>query len=192
MHSAVDAFFNKERQWLPEMKQMRKIALACKLEENIKWGLPCYSFQGKNIVIIQDFKAYCAYLFFKGVLLSDPQKILVKTGANTMVGRQVRFTNARDITSLAETLRQYIYEAIEVERSGLKVPVKKSAALALPDEFKTKLDKTPALKKAFAALTPGRQKAYIIHFSSAKQAATREARVEKALNQILSGKGLNE
>ena len=192
MNPKVDAFLARAQQWPKEMKKLRAIALDCGLTEEIKWGKPCYSFEGKNIVVIQGFKEYCAFLFFKGYLLSDNKGILVKTGENTVVGRQARFTDVKEITRVEPILKTYIYEAIEVERSGVKPAPKKATPLELPEEFQQKLAKMPALKKAFNALTPGRQRAYSFYFSQPKQSATRASRVEKCLQQILHGKGLND
>ncbi|HEX3933343.1 MAG TPA: YdeI/OmpD-associated family protein [Puia sp.] len=192
MNPKVDAFLARAQKWPREMKKLRAIALDCGLTEEIKWGKPCYSFEGKNIVVIQGFKEYCAFLFFKGYLLSDNKGILVKTGENTVVGRQARFTDVKEITKVEPILTTYIYEAIEVERSGVKAAPKKAPPLALPEEFQQKLAALPALKKAFNALTPGRQRAYSFYFSQPKQSATRASRVEKCLQQILHGKGLND
>ncbi|MBS1598149.1 MAG: YdeI/OmpD-associated family protein [Bacteroidetes bacterium] len=188
----VDWFFDKEIKWQKEFKAMRAIALGCGLNEELKWGQACYTFEKKNIVLIHGFKEYCAFLFFKGVLLNDPAGILIQQTKNVQVPRQVRFTNAREITKIARVLKEYIYEAIEVEKAGLKVKTKKTSDLSIPAEFKKKLDKMPALKKAFDALTPGRQRGYIFYFSQAKQSKTREARIEKYTKQILNGKGLDD
>ncbi|MFZ1978424.1 MAG: YdeI/OmpD-associated family protein, partial [Bacteroidota bacterium] len=160
--------------------------------EELKWGKPCYTFQKNNIVIIQGFKEYCALMFFKGVLLNDANGILIKMGENTQAGRQIRFTNVREIIEMKTILKDYIYEAIEVEKAGLKVNFKKNAELIFPEEFQNKLDELPALKTAFNALTPGRQRAYNLYFSAPKQSKTRESRVEKCMQQILNGKGLND
>ena len=191
MNPKVDTYLSKAQKWQKEMKKLRMIILDCGLTEELKWGKPCYVFQKSNIVVIQGFKEYCAVLFFKGYLLSDSNGVLVKTGPNTRVGRQIRFNNVREIVEMESVLKAYIYEAIEVEKAGLKVPVKKSPEPALPTEFKSKLDKSPALKTAFRALTPGRQRAYIFYFSAPKQSKTRESRIEKCVKQILKGKGLN-
>lgn len=191
MNPKADFYFNKGK-WQKETEQLRKIALGCGLTEELKWGCPCYTLGKSNIVLIHVFKEYCAYLFFKGVLLSDPGGILIQQTKNVQSARQTRFTNVKEIVKLAPTLKAYIYEAIEVEKAGLKVPLKKTADYEMPEEFKTKLNKMPALKKAFAALTPGRQRAYIFYFSQAKQSKTREARVEKYIKQILAGKGLED
>ncbi len=188
----VDAYLSKATKWQEEMKKLRIILLDCQLTEDLKWGKPCYSFQAGNVIVIQPFKAYCALLFFKGVLLKDPNGILVKTGPNTIVGRQIRFTSAREIVRLKTVLKAYIHQAIEVEKAGLKVDVPKNTELKLPAEFKNKLHELPALKAAFEALTPGRQRAYGFYFSAPKQSQTRASRVEKYLPQILKGKGLND
>jgi uncharacterized protein YdeI (YjbR/CyaY-like superfamily) len=192
MNPKVDKFLGRATKWQKEMEQLRKIALDCGLEEELKWGKPCYALGGKNIVVIQGFAAYCAYLFFKGYLLNDPAGILVKTGENTVVGRQIRFTTVRDIVKLQSVLKSYIYQAIEVEKSGVAKEVKKPAELKVPEEFQQVLDTNAKLKKAFLSLTQGRQKAYCIFFSQAKQSATRLARIEKSMPQILKGKGINE
>ncbi|MBV8252376.1 MAG: YdeI/OmpD-associated family protein [Chitinophaga sp.] len=186
----VDAFFDKATQWEKEMEKLRTILLDCDLTEELKWGKPCYAHEGKNIVIIQGFKDYCAVLFFKGVLLSDPDGILVKTGENTQVGRQARFTNVKEINKVAAVLKAYVYEAIELERAGLKVEVNKENAIPIPAELQDKLAANKKLNKAFQALTPGRQRAYIYYFSSPKQSKTRESRIDKWIPQILEGKGM--
>lgn len=192
MNPKIDAFLSSAQKWQKEMKKLRSILLDCGLTEELKWGLPCYSFENKNIVIIQGFKDYCALLFFKGFLLNDPEGILIRTGPNTKVGRQVRFTDARQITKLEKVLKAYVYQAIEVERAGLKVPVDKNEKLVLPEEFKSKLNELPALKIAFKALTPGRQRAYAFFFSQPKQSKTRASRIDKYVRQILDGRGLND
>jgi uncharacterized protein YdeI (YjbR/CyaY-like superfamily) len=191
MNPRVDAHLNKAEKWREEIEKLRMIILDCQLTEELKWGKPCYAFEEKNVVIIQGFKAYCALLFFKGVLLKDPNRILVKTGENTRVGRQVRFTNVREIVKMERILKAYIQQAIEVEKSGLKVDLK-SKPEPVPEEFEKKLDEIPALKTAFHALTPGRQRGYIFYFSAPKQSKTRESRIQKCMRQILSGKGLND
>ena len=168
------------------------IILDCRLTEELKWGVPCYTFQKSNIVLIHVFKEYCAILFFKGALLHDTDGILIQQTKNVQVPRQVRFTNVREIVEMKSILKSYIYNAIEVEKSGLKVNLKKTAEYSIPDEFQNKLNKTPSLKTAFYALTPGRQRAYILYFSAPKQSRTREARIEKYMQQILKGKGLND
>jgi uncharacterized protein YdeI (YjbR/CyaY-like superfamily) len=192
MNPKVDFFFDKAGKWRKEVEKLRKIALACGLVEELKWGCPCYTYEGANIVLIHTFKEYCAFLFFKGALLGDPEGILVQQTGNVQSARQVRFTNVREITSLAPALKTYIYQAIEVERSGLKVSLKKPSEFPMADEFKVKLDKMPTLKKAFYALTPGRQRAYLLHFSSPKQSKTRQSRVENSIPRILDGMGLND
>lgn len=192
MNPKVDWFFDKATQWHEEFQQLRLIALDCGLAEELKWGQPCYTFENKNVVLIHGFKEYCAFLFFKGALLSDPNGILIQQTENVQSARQVRFTNAKEITKLQKTLKAYIYEAIEVERAGLKVALKKTSDFKVPDEFEKRLKKSASLKKAFEALTPGRQRAYIFYFSQAKQAKTREERVEKYVKQILQGKGLDD
>lgn len=192
MNPKVDEYLSKPKKWQEEFEKLRMIILDCQLTEELKWGKPCYAFQKSNIVIIQGFKEYCALLFFKGVLLNNPDGILKKTGENTRVGRQIRFTNVREIVEMEPILKAYIYEAIEVEKAGLKVDPKEKIELVFPEEFQKKLDEIPALKTAFEALTPGRQRAYNFYFSGAKQSKTREARVEKYMQQILNGKGLND
>ncbi len=188
----VDFYFNKAKQWQEELEQLRPIVLDCGLTEELKWGVPCYSFKKSNIVLIHVFKEYCAVLFFKGVLLRDTKGILIQQTENVQSARQIRFTSASQIVKMKATLKAYIYEAIEVEKAGLKVPMKKTKEFSMPEEFQSKLDKNAALKKAFEALTPGRQRAYLLYFSSAKQAKTREDRVEKYIPQILKGKGLDD
>ncbi|HEY8957756.1 YdeI/OmpD-associated family protein [Chitinophaga sp.] len=191
MNPKVDFYFEKEK-WQKEQRQLRKIALDCSLTEELKWGCPCYTFEGNNIVLIHAFKEYCAFLFFKGALLHDAEGLLIQQTENVQSARQIRFTNVKEIVQLAPTLKAYIYEAIEVEKAGLKVKFKKPSQFAVAEEFQERLDKMPALKKAFDALTPGRQRAYLLHFSSPKQSKTRESRVEKYLQQILDGKGLDD
>jgi uncharacterized protein YdeI (YjbR/CyaY-like superfamily) len=171
---------------------LRMIVLDCGLTEELKWGVPCYTFQKRNIVLIHVFKEYCALLFFKGVLLNDPNGILIQQTEHVQAARQVRFTNLRQIVDMEQMLKAYIYEAIEVEKAGLKVKLKKTTAFVMPEELRIKLDEIPALKTAFDALTPGRQRAYLLHFSAPKQSKTRESRVEKCMQQILDGKGLND
>jgi uncharacterized protein YdeI (YjbR/CyaY-like superfamily) len=187
----VDAFLGKARKWHEEFKKLRMIVLDCGLTEELKWRLPCYTFQKSNIAIIQGFKEYCALMFFKGALLKDANGILVRPG-ETQAARQIRFTNVGEIVKMEPILKAYIHEAIEVEKSGLKVDLKKTTEYKIPEEFQNKLDEIPALKTAFKALTPGRQRAYILYFSAPKQSKTRESRVEKYMQQILNGKGLND
>jgi uncharacterized protein YdeI (YjbR/CyaY-like superfamily) len=192
MNPKVDFFFTKSTQWKEEYEKLRQIVLDCGLTEELKWGQPCYTFEKKNVVLIHGFKEYCALLFFKGALLKDANKILIRQTENVQAARQIRFTNVAEINKLKPTLKSYIYEAVEIEEAGLKVDFKKTADFKIPEEFQNKLDKTPALKKAFADLTPGRQRAYIFYFSSAKQSKTREARIEKYRKQILEGRGLDD
>ncbi len=192
MNPKVDWFFEKAGKWQEEFKQLRAIILDCDLTEELKWGQPCYLYEKRNIVLIHGFKEYCALLFFKGALLKDPKRILIQQTANVQAARQIRFTNVREIVKLKKILKDYVYEAVKVEESGAKVAYKKTAEFNIPEEFQNKLNKNAALKKAFYALTPGRQRAYIFHFSSAKQSKTREARVEKYVKQILKGKGLDD
>jgi len=188
----VDWFFDKPTPWQKEYAKLRTLILDCGLEEELKWGCPCYTFEKKNIVLIHGFKEYCAVLFFKGALLQDAEGILIQQTKNVQVPRQVRFTNVQEIVRLRSTLKAYIYEAIEVERAGLKMKLKKPSDYKIPDEFAAKLDKNAALKKAFYELTPGRQKGYIFYFSQPKLSKTRAARVEKCIRPILDGKGLDE
>lgn len=191
-NDSVDFYFEKEGAWQKEFEQLRKIVLACGLTEQLKWGQPCYTFEGKNIVLIHGFKEYCALLFFKGALLKDQQHILVQQTENVQAARQLRFTAVKEIASIKNVITAYVYEAIAVEKAGLKVSLKKTVEYQVPEEFQKRLKKDAALKKAFAALTPGRQRAYLLHFSSPKQSQTREARIEKSIPLILSGKGLND
>jgi len=191
MNPKVDFYFNKGK-WQKEIEHLRSIVLDCDLNEELKWGCPCYTFEGKNIVLIHVFKEYCALLFFKGALLKDTKGILIQQTENVQSARQMRFTNLKEIEKLAPVIKDYIYKEVEVEEAGLKVPLKKTKDFTIPEEFQKKLDAIPALKTAFEALTPGRQRAYIFHFSQPKQSKTREARVEKYLQQIIEGKGLNE
>lgn len=192
MNPKVDWFFSKAGKWKAEFETLRMIILDCDLVEELKWGQPCYTFEKRNIVLMHGFKEYCALLFFKGALLKDPKGILVRQTENVQAARQIRFTNVREIVKLKATLKAYIYDAVEVEVAGLKVTFKKTSEFKIADEFQTKLNEIPALKRAFNALTPGRQRAYIFYFSSAKQSQTREARVEKYMKQILDGKGLDD
>jgi uncharacterized protein YdeI (YjbR/CyaY-like superfamily) len=192
MNSKVDWFFDKSQKWQKEFKQLRTIVLACDLVEELKWGQPCYMFEKKNIVLIHGFKEYCALLFFKGALLKDPKGILIQQTENVQAARQIRFTDVSEITKMKAILKTYIYDAIEVEEAGLKVPIRKTSEFPAPEEFQNQLDKNPTLKKAFDALTPGRQKAYLLYFSAPKQSKTRESRVKKSMAQILKGKGLND
>jgi len=192
MNPKVDFYFNKAKKWQQELEQLRTIVLDCGLTEELKWGCPCYTFQKSNIVLIHVFKEYCALLFFKGALLNDANGILIQQTKNVQAARQIRFTNVRQIVKLKPILKAYIHEAIEVEKAGLKVNFKKSGEFKSPEEFQNKLAEIPALKTAFYALTPGRQRAYILYFSAPKQSKTRESRVEKCVQRILNGKGLND
>ncbi|HEX7904795.1 MAG TPA: YdeI family protein [Chitinophagaceae bacterium] len=192
MNPKVDFYFSKAKKWEKELEQLRMIVLDCGLTEELKWGVPCYMFQKSNIVLIHVFKEYCALLFFKGALLNDANGILIQQTKNVQAARQIRFTNVQEIVKMEKILKAYIYEAIEVERAGLKVKLKKTTAFVIPEEFQHQLDKMTALKTAFKALTPGRQRAYILYFSAPKQSKTRESRVEKYIPQILKGKGLND
>jgi uncharacterized protein YdeI (YjbR/CyaY-like superfamily) len=192
MNPKVDAYLSKAKKWREEMGKLRTILLDCQLTEELKWGHPCYTFQKSNVVIIGAFKEYCSLSFFKGALLNDLNGILIQPGENTQAVRQIRFTNVREIAEMEPILKAYIYEAIEVEKAGLKVDFKETSEFTIPEEFQNKLDEIPALKTAFDALTPGRQREYILYFSSAKQSKTRESRVEKYTQQILDGKGLRE
>ena len=192
MNPKVDWFFAKDTKWQKEYDKLRMIILDCGLIEELKWGCPCYTFENTNVVLIHGFNEYCALLFFKGALLNDPEGILIQQTKNVQSARQIRFTNIKEITKMEKILKSYVYEAIEVERAGLKVKLKKTSDFKIPEEFQKKLNKSSALKKAFDELTPGRQRAYIFHFSQPKLAKTREARVEKYTKHILSGKGLSD
>jgi len=192
MNPEVDFYFSKAEKWQEELKKLRTIILDCQLTEELKWGVPCYTFQKSNIVLIHVFKEYCAILFVKGALLNDANGILIQQTKNVQAARQIRFTNVREIVENETILKAYIYEAIEVEKAGLKVDFKKTTEFIIPEEFQNKLDEIPALKTAFDALTPGRKRAYILYFSAPKQSKTRESRVEKCIQQILNGKGLND
>lgn len=188
----VDWFFDKDTKWQQEYAALRAIVLDCGLTEELKWGQPCYTLKTKNIVLIHGFKDYCALLFFKGALLKDPHGILIQQTENVQATRQIRFTDVREIADVERIVKTYVYEAIEVEKAGLKVSMKKTSDFTVPEEFQAKLDGNPALKKAFEALTPGRQRAYLFYFSQAKQSKTRVARVEKHIPKILDGKGLED
>jgi uncharacterized protein YdeI (YjbR/CyaY-like superfamily) len=192
MNPKVDFYFNKANKWQEEQERLRMIVLDCGLTEELKWRHPCYTFQESNIVLIHAFKEYCALLFIKGALLHDTQSILIQQTENVQAGRQIRFTNILEIVEMEPILKAYIYEAIELEKAGLEVDFKKNTEFIIPEELQNKFDEIPALKTAFYALTPGRQRAYILHFSEPKQSKTRESRVEKWIPQILNGKGLND
>jgi uncharacterized protein YdeI (YjbR/CyaY-like superfamily) len=192
MNPKVEFYFQKAKKWQQELEKLRMIVLECQLTEELKWGVPCYTFQKSNIVLIHEFKEYCALLFFKGALLKDANGVLIQQTKNVQAARQIRFTNVREIVKMKPILKAYIYEAIEVEKAGLKVNLRKVKEFIIPEEFQKKFDEIPTLKAAFDALTPGRQRAYILYFSAAKQSKTRESRVEKVVPQILNGRGLDD
>ncbi len=192
MNPKVDWFFDKATQWHDEYEKLRLIALDCGLTEELKWGQPCYTLNGSNIVLIHGFNEYCAYLFFKGVLLNDAEGILIQQTENVQVPRQARFTSVQEIVDLEHVLKAYIFEAIEVEKAGIKAKLKKTSEFKVPEEFQQKLDAMPVLRNAFEALTPGRQRGYLLYFGQAKQAKTRMERIEKYIPQILNGKGLDD
>jgi uncharacterized protein YdeI (YjbR/CyaY-like superfamily) len=192
MNPKVEFFFTKAKKWQEEFKKLRMIILDCPLTEELKWGCPCYTFQKTNVVLIHGFKEYCALLFMKGALLKDANRILIQQTENVQAARQIRFTNVRAIVEMEPILKAYIDEAIAVEKAGLKVNYKKNTELIFPEEFQNKLDENPALKAAFDALTPGRQRGYNLYFSAPKQSKTRASRVEKCMLRILKGKGLDD
>jgi uncharacterized protein YdeI (YjbR/CyaY-like superfamily) len=192
MNPKVDFYFNKAKKWQEEIERLRTIVLNCGLTEELKWGCPCYTYKESNIVLIHTFKEYCALLFFKGALLNNGDGMLIQQTENVQSARQLRFTSLLEIVDQEPILKAYIYEAIEVEKAGLKVELKQTTEFNCPPEFQIKLDTIPALKTAFEALTPGRQRGYYLYFSSAKQAKTREVRVEKYMPQIMNGKGLDD
>ncbi|RNB80670.1 hypothetical protein EDM59_25475 [Brevibacillus nitrificans] len=192
LNPKVDEFLSKSKKWREEFEKLRKIVLDCELTEEFKWMHPCYTLEGKNIVLIHGFKEYCALLFHKGALLKDPQGILIQQTENVQAARQIRFTDIQQIVEQEAIVKAYIMEAIEVEKAGLEVSLKKNEDYTVPEELQNKFEEMPALKAAFEELTPGRQRAYLLHFSQPKQAKTREARVEKYVQQILDGKGLND
>jgi len=192
MNPKVDWFFDNATQWKEEYKQLRTIILDCHLAEELKWGVPCYTYQDKNVVLMHGFKDYCAILFPKGALLKDPKGILIQQTENVQAARQVRFTSAAEIAKLKITLKAYILEAVKIEESGLKVTLKKTTEFQMPEEFQKRLNNDKELKTAFEALTPGRQRGYLLHFSSPKQSKTREDRISKAIPHIFDGKGLND
>jgi uncharacterized protein YdeI (YjbR/CyaY-like superfamily) len=191
MNPKVDWFFEKDSKWQKEYHMLRMIVLACGLTEELKWGVPCYTFQKSNIVLIHGFKEYCALLFHKGILLKDADGILIQQTKNVQVARQIRFANFQEIIEMEAILKAYIYEAIEVGKAGLEADYKKTEEFSVPEEFQKKLE-VPELKTAFESLTPGRQRGYLLHFSQPKQAKTRESRIKKCLPKILEGKGLND
>lgn len=188
----VDVYFSRRDSWQEEFTRLRRILLDTGLSEDLKWGEPCYTLNGANIVLIHGFKDYCALLFFKGALMSDTAGVLIQQTKNVQAARQIRFTNADEISGMENVLKAYVAEAAEIERSGAKIDFKGTDEFAVPEEFQAKIDSTPSLKTAFEALTPGRQRSYLLHFAQPKQAKTRESRIEKAMPQILAGKGLND
>ena len=192
MNPTVDFYFSKANKWQEEIRKLRMIILDCGLTEELKWGVPCYMLEKRNIVLIHVFKEYCAVLFFKGALLNDANGILIQQTKNVQAARQMRYTSIQEIVDMEAILKAYIYESIEVEKAGLKVDLKKTTEFTMVQEFQKKLDELPALKTAFAALTPGRQRAYMLYFSAPKQSKTRVSRIEKSIQQILNGKRLND
>lgn len=192
MNPKTDFFFDEAPQWQKEFEKLRTIALSTELIEDLKWGCPCYTYEGKNIFLIHGFKEYCALLFFKGALMKDPDHILIQQSENVQAARQIRFTDVQQIMDLEKVIRYYMFEAVKIEESGAKVEMKKTKEFEIVEEFQNKLDNDSMLKEAFKNLTPGRQRAYLLYFSSAKQSKTREARIEKCIPQIISGKGLND
>lgn len=192
MNPKVDWFFEKDGQWKSSFAKLRELALDSGLTEELKWGHPCYTLKGKNVFLMHGFNDYCALLFHKGVLLQDDHKLLVQQTKNVQSARQIRFTSVKEIKDLAPVLRSYMQQAIAVEQAGVKVPLKKTTEFEMPEEFAAKLKAMPALKKAFEALTPGRQRGYLLYFAGAKQAKTREARIEKNIDRILEGYGLDD
>ena len=192
MEKNIESYFSKPKKWQKEIQEMRAIALDCNLTETFKWGHPCYTLNNNNIVLIHEFKSYCAYLFFKGALIQDEKGLLIQQSENVQAARQIRFTHVDEIIKLKKILKAYIFEAIAIEKAGLKVALKETAAYTIPEEFQQVLDKQEKVHKAFYALTPGRQRAYLLHFAAPKQSKTRVARIEKCLPLILSGLGLND
>lgn len=192
MNPKVDWFFNKPTKWKEEYAALRTIALDCRLTEELKWGVPCYTLQNSNIVLIHGFKNYCAFLFHKGALLKDEKGVLIQQTENVQAARQIRFTGIDEINRLKKVLKAYIKEAIALEKAGVKVEMKETSEFKMPEEFRNVLEDMPELKKAFYALTPGRQRGYLLYFSSAKQSKTRESRIEKYVDKILNGKGLED
>ncbi|UOU97472.1 YdeI family protein [Chryseobacterium daecheongense] len=192
MNPKADFFFDEPGQWQKEFEKLRTILLDTGLEEEVKWGCPCYTYHGKNIILIHGFKEYCALLLFKGALLKDTDNILIQQTENVQAARQIRFTGLQEINDWEKVIKTYVYEAVEVEKSGIQVKMKETREFEMPEEFQHKLNENPELQEAFEALTSGRQRAYLLHFSSAKQPKTREARIEKYIPQILKGKGLND
>ena len=191
-NAKVDSRIRTEKKWRAEFTRLRAIILSCDLTEDLKWGQPCYSLDGKNVILMHGFKEYCAVLFPKGVLLKDPKGVLIQQTPNVQAARQIRFTSLPDVVKAEKTLKAYIREAIAVEKSGVKVPLKRTKDFEMADEFEAKLDGSRELRTAFEALTPGRQRVYLLYFSQAKQAKTREARVDKCIPRILDGLGLDD
>jgi uncharacterized protein YdeI (YjbR/CyaY-like superfamily) len=192
MNPKVDGFLGKAKKWRGEFEKLRNLCLDCGLTEELKWGKPCYTYKESNVVLIHGFNEYCALLFFKGALLKDPKGIFVQQTENVQAARQIRFTNIREIVEMEPILKAYVKEAIEAEKGGLEVTYKKTSEFAIPAEFQNRLDDSPSLKTAFHALTPGRQRGYLLYFSAGKKSKTRAARIEKCVHQILEGKGLND
>ena len=192
MEKNIESYFSTPKKWQKEIQEMRAIALDCNLTETFKWGHPCYTLNNNNIVLIHEFKSYCAYLFFKGALIQDEKGLLIQQSENVQAARQIRFTHVDEIIKLKKVLKAYIFEAIAIEKAGLKVALKETAAYTIPEEFQQVLDKQKKVHKAFYTLTPGRQRAYLLHFAAPKQSKTRVARIEKCLPLILSGLGLND
>ncbi|MEZ4951631.1 MAG: YdeI/OmpD-associated family protein [Saprospiraceae bacterium] len=192
MDTSINFFFEKDSKWKEEYKLLRDIILETGLEEELKWGKPCYTFNGNNVILIHGFKEYCAVLLHKGVLLKDAAGILIQQTPNVQVARQIRFTGTKEISELSETLKEYVYEAIEVEKAGIEPKMKKTSEFEMVDEFKSALQEDPSFKNAFESLTPGRQRGYLLYFSQAKQSKTRQDRIEKYKNAIMNGKGLND
>lgn len=192
MNPKTDFFFNKDSQWKKEYAKLRQICLACDLTEELKWGVPCYTLKKKNVILIHGFKEYCALLFHKGVLIDDPKELLIQQTENVQSARQMRFTDLNEIEEKEKVIKNYIRQAIEVEKSGKKVELKKTKEYAIPEEFQSRLDENPSLKESFKALTPGRQRGYLLYFSSAKRSETRIARVEKYIPKIMDGMGLDD
>ena len=188
----VDFFFAKGKTWREEFLELRNIVLECGLTEELKWGVPCYTLEKKNVVLMHGFKEYCALLFVKGALLKDPKGILIQQTENVQAARQIRFTSLEQIVKLRATLKSYIKQAIDIEKSGAKVEFKSTSTYAVPEEFQQKLKAFPDLNTAFKALTPGRQRAYLLYFSAPKQSKTRETRIDNSIDKILNGKGLND
>jgi len=192
MNPNVDFYFTKAKKWQQEYEVLRGLVLACGLTEELKWGVPCYTYQNANVVLIHGFKDYCALLFHKGALLKDPKGLLIQQTENVQAARQLRFTSVQEINKLKSSIKVYIKEAIGINKAGLKVPLKKTSEFKTPEEFQQQLDQHPGLKTAFKSLTPGRQRAYLLYFSSAKQSATRQSRIQKYIPQILKGKGIDD